>query len=147
SARWKHGNQPLTRPHGVSPMAWNETKLTVVGWINTDITARKLPDGGDVANFQLAAPQRRFDREKQQWVPAGYLYVRVNCFRKLAERTVAALVKGDPVVVTGRAYTSRYEADGRQQSALELEASSIGPDLSLLEFTIERSAHLAAVAA
>jgi single-strand DNA-binding protein len=128
-------------------MAWNETKLTVVGWINSDITIRRLPDGVVMATFLLAANERRFDREKKDWVSAGTLQLRVKCFRKLAEKTTTTLAKGDAVVVTGRVYTSRYEIDGRTQSSLELDATAIGPDLSLCNVAIDRTPVLVEAAA
>jgi len=126
-------------------MAWNETKLTVTGWINSDITTRKTADGATAADFLLSANERRFDRETKEWVAGKSLYLRVKCYRKLAERVAATLARGDAVVVTGRAYTTRYEADGRQQSGLELEATSIGPDVSLCTVVIERPAAIAVV--
>ncbi|GAB3875349.1 hypothetical protein GCM10029964_019300 [Kibdelosporangium lantanae] len=126
-------------------MAWNETKLTVTGWINTDITTRKITDGTTVADFQLSANERRYDRETNEWITGKSLYLRVKCYRKLAERVAATLARGDAVVVTGRAYTSRYEVDGNQQSSLELEATSIGPDVGLCTVIIERPPAIAVV--
>ncbi|MFD1049172.1 single-stranded DNA-binding protein, partial [Kibdelosporangium lantanae] len=72
-------------------MAWNETKLTVTGWINTDITTRKITDGTTVADFQLSANERRYDRETNEWITGKSLYLRVKCYRKLAERVAATL--------------------------------------------------------
>jgi single-strand DNA-binding protein len=126
-------------------MAWNETKLTVTGWINSDITTRRTADGVTAADFLLAANERHFDPETKEWASGRSLLLRVNCFRKLADKVAATLARGDGVVVTGRAYTSRYEVDGRAQSSLELEATSIGPDVSLCTVTIERPPAVAAV--
>jgi single-strand DNA-binding protein len=126
-------------------MAWNETKLTVTGWIKSDITTRKTTDGTTAADFLLSANERHFDRETNEWVSGKSLFLRVKCYRKLAERVAATLARGDAVLVTGRAYTARYEADGKPQSSLELEATSIGPDVNLCTVTVERSPVVAVV--
>ncbi|TCO50707.1 single-stranded DNA-binding protein [Actinocrispum wychmicini] len=123
-------------------MAWNETKLTATGRIITDVKTRTLPDGTLYADFTLAANERRYDPDTKEWVAGKSLYLRVKCYRKLAEKVAATLTVRDPVMVTGRVYTDKYETDSGPRSDLTLDAKCIGPDLSLCDVVIERKPSL-----
>jgi single-strand DNA-binding protein len=128
-------------------MGWNETKLTLIGRICSDITTRTTTDGLVMADFRLAANERRYDRDTQTWITSGSLFVTVKCFKRAAERVSATLAKGDPVVAVGRVYTRTYELDGERRQELEMEAYGIGPDLSLCAVSVERPAQVTSVAA
>jgi single-strand DNA-binding protein len=117
---------------------WNETKMTLVGRICTDIGTRQTGDGHAMAFFKVAANERKYDRDLGTYVAGNTLFMKVKCFRKLAEHVGATLRKGDPVMVTGRIYTNRYEKDGQVRSEIELDASAIGPDLALCEVHMHR---------
>ncbi len=117
----------------------NETTVTIVGNVISDVTPRRTADGTRVANFRVASNQRRFDKETQSWVDGDPLFVSVTCWRELAKGVGASLVKGDPVVVVGRLYTRRYEVDGNKRSITELEARAVGPDLSRCRADLERA--------
>lgn len=121
-------------------MAWNETKLTITGRIITEIRTRNLPDGSPVADFLVSATERKFDPEAKEWVDGKVLTLKVNCYRKLAEKVAATLIPRDHVVVTGRVYTYRHETDSGMRSELVLDASCVGPDLNLCDVVIERKA-------
>jgi single-strand DNA-binding protein len=62
----------------------------------------------------------------------------VRCWRRLAENAAASLVKGDPVVVTGRLFTRNYEHEGQRRTALTIEASSVAADLSWCTAVLKR---------
>lgn len=115
-----------------------DTRLTVVGNLVNAVDLSRLPDGRAVANFRVASTQRRYDRAAGAWVDGDTLYVDVTCWRELAENADASLVKGDPVVVTGRFYTRNYEHEGQRRSAMTLEAHSIGPDLARSTAVVSR---------
>jgi single-strand DNA-binding protein len=108
----------------------NETLVTIIGTVITDVTPRKTQDGTRVASFRVASNQRKFDRESQAWVDGDSLFVSVTCWRDLARHVTSSLVKGDPVIVMGRLYTRRYELEGQKRSITELDARTVGPDLS-----------------
>jgi single-strand DNA-binding protein len=78
----------------------------------------------------VASTARRFDKEEGQWIDGDSLYLKVNCWRALADNVDRSVVQGDPVIITGRLYTRTYEADGQRRSSYELEASAVGLDLS-----------------
>jgi single-strand DNA-binding protein len=109
-----------------------DTSITVVGnilsqpqWYRTHKT------GANVLSFRIASTSRRYDRENSQWVDGDGLRVRVSCWRSLAENCGKSLQVGDAVVVHGRLYTRDWSDDqGNKRMSYELEATSVGHDLS-----------------
>ncbi|MDQ2708074.1 MAG: single-stranded DNA-binding protein [Actinomycetota bacterium] len=108
----------------------NETMTTIVGNVITDVKQRRIADGTRVASFRVASNERRYDKATEQWVAGDSLFVSVTCWRKLALGVSASLMKGDPVIITGRIFTRGYEVEGQKRSVTELEAVAVGPDLS-----------------
>lgn len=96
------------------------------------------PGGGLKASFRLARTERRFDAESKTWCDGATLYLQVTCRRIIAERVMAVLEKGDPVIVRGRLVTHEWEKDGKRQSRIEMEATSVGPDLALCSASVIR---------
>jgi single-strand DNA-binding protein len=120
-------------------MAFNETRVTVVGRVCTDVSTRTTLDGATVASFNVATNERRYDRETDSWVDRETLFLRVTCWRKLAEGVAASLNKGDPVVVAGRLVAKKFEVDGQPRTVTEMEASSVGPDLTSCTAAVRRA--------
>ena len=89
-----------------------ETTLTVLGRVATTVTQVTFNDGGLKASFRLASRERRFDRDQQTWVDGAQLFLGVVCWRNLADRVVATLRVGDPVIVRGRLRRTRVR-EGR----------------------------------
>ncbi len=115
-----------------------ETTLTVLGRVATTVTQVTFNDGGLKASFRLASRERRFDRDQQTWVDGAQLFLGVVCWRNLADRVVATLRVGDPVIVRGKLRTREYEKDGQVHSVMEVEATSIGPDLARCSASVLR---------
>ena len=109
--------------------AVNETMVTVVGNLVDDPRLRTLDSGREVAGFRVASTSRRWDRDTEQYVDSGQLFLSVSCWRALAGNVSQSLRKGDPVVLTGKLTTRTYEKDGQNRTAVELEAYAVGPDL------------------
>ena len=107
----------------------NETMVTVVGNLVDDPRLRTLDSGREVAGFRVASTSRRWDRDTEQYVDSGQLFLSVSCWRALAGNVSQSLRKGDPVVLTGKLTTRTYEKDGQTRTAVELEAYAVGPDL------------------
>jgi single-strand DNA-binding protein len=128
-------------------MAWNETKLTLTGRLCTDVSTRQTQDGTVMATFMVAANERKFDKELGTWVAGNSLFIPVKCYRRLAENVAASLGKGDPVVVTGRIHTHKYDKDGRTHSEVQMDAHGVGPDLSFCQAVMQRGLPMEAVAA
>lgn len=108
----------------------NETYMTIAGNLVDDPKRRETRSGHAVANFRVASTPRRFDREKETWVDSTTLFVNVTCWRNLAENAAASLRKGQPVLVTGRFYNRTYEVNETVHTTQEIEATSVGHDLS-----------------
>jgi single-strand DNA-binding protein len=108
----------------------NETTVTITGNVITDVKSRRTGEGVRVSSFRMASNERRFDKMTGEWVDGDRLYVTVTCWRRLATGVSTSLLKGDPVVVTGRLFTRGYEVEGQKRSVTELEATAVGPDLS-----------------
>jgi len=107
-----------------------ETIVTVVGNVVDTPTRRVLDNGTSVVGFRVASTSRRFDREAGAWGDGDSLYLKVTCWRQLADNASRSLVKGDPVVVTGRLFTRTYEAEGQRRSSFEVDAFAVGHDLA-----------------
>ena len=109
----------------------HEPLITVVGNVAGPPRQRSTPNGVSVADFRIAATPRRQDRATEAWSDGETMWFGVTAWRALAEHCAASLKKGDRVVVTGRLTTRSWQTDGgERRSALEVEASTVGLDLS-----------------
>jgi single-strand DNA-binding protein len=115
-----------------------ETTVTLLGRLATTVTQVTFNDGGLKASFRLASTERRFDRTQQAWVDGPQLFLSVVCWRSLADRVVATLRVGDAVIVRGKLRAREYEKDGQVHRVVEVEATSIGPDLARCSATVLR---------
>jgi single-strand DNA-binding protein len=113
--------------------------ITVRGFVATDPAVRTAQAGFPVGNFRLASTDRRFDRERNVWVDGSTNWFTVNMFRHLALNAGTSLQKGQPVVVTGRLKVRPWETAERSGTAVEVEAETIGHDLSLGTASFVRS--------
>ncbi|GLZ34966.1 hypothetical protein Lesp02_71530 [Lentzea sp. NBRC 105346] len=112
-------------------MPWNETPVTIVGTVITDVVHRQVGDGSiSLANFRIVSTERRYNRETSEWVDGDQLFLGVTCWRRMADNARATLAKGDPVVVHGRLRQKSSEADGVRRQFYEIEATAMGVDLS-----------------
>lgn len=108
----------------------NETWVTVVGNVASDVNWRRTPNGAEVANFRLMSTARRYDSESGSWQDGQRVAVAVACWRRLGENVRTCVTKGDPVVVHGRLQVREFEVDGVRRSSTEIEARSVGHDLA-----------------
>jgi single-strand DNA-binding protein len=108
----------------------NETHMTLVGNIATDVRSTTSQTGIPLTSFRVASTTRRLDKGRG-WSDVDTLFVTVLCWRQLAEHVAASFAKGDPVVVTGRVRMRQWiSEDGRSGTAFELEAVAAGHDLA-----------------
>jgi single-strand DNA-binding protein len=117
-----------------------ETKLTMVGTVISEVRlTHTRTNEVPVANFSIATTARTFNKEKGGWVDGNSLQLRVSCWRRLGENVAASLHRGDPVLVSGNLYSRSYEAsDGTRRWSYEVEATTVGPDLSRGTATFQR---------
>lgn len=108
----------------------NETQVTVIGNVATDVSCTRTADGVAVANFRLASTERRYDRLREGWVDGETQWVTVTAWRALAGHLIGSLSKGDPVVVSGRLRVREWTEGEARRSRVEIDARSVGHDLS-----------------
>lgn len=110
----------------------HDTYVTVTGNLVTKPERRRLESNGStVVNFRIGSTSRRFDKATGSWVDGNSFFVKVSCWRGLADNAYQSLFKGDPVVVTGRLFTREYQGDdGAKRTAYELEAAAVGHNLA-----------------
>ncbi|WP_433782533.1 single-stranded DNA-binding protein [Actinomycetospora sp. CA-101289] len=116
----------------------NETTVTVTGNVAGDVICRRVGDGEHLlSTFRVASSERRWDKASESWVDGDRFTASVNCWRRLAEGA-RCLVKGDPVVVTGRLSVREYEVEGVRRYMTEIAATAIGPDLARCTAQVSR---------
>jgi single-strand DNA-binding protein len=108
----------------------NEALVSMTGYVATQPKYRMIGNGASVVSMRVAWTPRYIDRGTGEWVDGNTSYLTVSCWRKLAENVAMCLRKGDPVVVKGRLSVRSYEKDGMPRTEVDVDASSVGHDLS-----------------
>jgi single-strand DNA-binding protein len=108
----------------------SETQITVVGNVAWTPNHKVLASGAVVTDFRMAHTPRRLDKGSGEWRDLETIWYGVTCWRGLADNVAQSVHKGDRVIVTGRLSQRSYEKDGEKRTVLEIDASSIGFDLS-----------------
>lgn len=108
-------------------------EITITGNLVNSPILRKIGTQR-VTNFRIAHNHSYRDAGTGDWVDAGTTFIDVSCWRNLAENVAESIGKGSAVIVTGRLKSKErsYEVEGRQEKRtyFEIEASTVGPDLS-----------------
>ena len=108
----------------------NEALVSMTGYVATQPKYRMIGNGASVVSMRVAWTPRYIDRGTGEWVDGNTSYLTVSCWRKLAENVAMCLRKGDPVVVKGRLSVRAHEKDGMPRTEVDVDASSVGHDLS-----------------
>ena len=117
-----------------------EPTITVVGNVGAAPRTRVLPSGVVVTDFRIASTPRRQDRATGAWSDGETIWFGVRCWRLLAENVAASLRTGDRVVVAGSLRAHSWTSEqGEERSGLEVDALSVGLDLSRGKAVQERS--------
>lgn len=117
-----------------------ETVITIVGNLTADPELRTTRNGGAVANFNIAATPRVYDRQSNQWVDGDALFLRCTAWRDLAEHCANSLAKGMRVIAQGRLQQRSYQAqDGSNRTVIELQVDEIGPSLRYATAQVTRA--------
>lgn len=105
------------------------TEITVIGNV-VDSPRRVRLQNGSVTNFRMAATERRFDRERQEFVDGGTFWVDVECWGELGGNVSRTVSKGDPVIVVGTLTTRQWETESSRGSVSQIRAEAVGPNLA-----------------
>ena len=109
----------------------NDANIDLAGFVASEPSFKRLPTGTSTAKLRVAYTERRLNRETGEWGDGPTSFVTVLCWRTLADNVAVCLRKGEPVLVRGRLRVREYEAkDGSRGTETEVDASSIGHDLS-----------------
>jgi single-strand DNA-binding protein len=104
--------------------------ITLTGIVGTApkhiVTSEQL----QITSFRLASTQRKFDRTEQKWVDADTNWYTVTAFRSLAANAIGSILKGQRVIVTGRLRIRDWATDEKTGTTIEVDADSIGHDLT-----------------
>jgi single-strand DNA-binding protein len=102
----------------------------MTGTLTADPELRFTASGVAVANFTVAANDRRFNKETNTWEDAGATFLRATVWREFAEHVAESLSKGQRVIVTGTLKQRSWETDqGDTRYAYEVDAIEVGPSL------------------
>ncbi|MCW2902185.1 MAG: single-strand binding protein [Streptosporangiaceae bacterium] len=109
----------------------NDAHVTLVGWLAQDPFYTITQNGTPFLSLRVGCTPRRFDRQTAQWQDMDAMFLTVNCWRGLADNIRSSdLKRGDPVLVTGRLRIREYAKDGQVRFSAEVEASTLGHDLT-----------------
>lgn len=108
----------------------NDTYVTLIGNVVSEIRSATTATGVPMAKFRFGVSPRKFDRETNQWTYGESSYYTVVAWRRLAEHTLSSVDRGDPLVVTGKLNVREWVRDDRWHVNAEVEAWSLGHDLT-----------------
>lgn len=106
------------------------TTTTHTGLVATTPRHVVTSTGLVIASFRLASAQRRYDTASGKWVDEETNWFTVVCFRQLATNVVSSIAKGQRVVLTGRLRIREWVNGERGGTTVEIEAATVGHDLS-----------------
>lgn len=111
-----------------------ETIITIVGNLTRDPELRTLNNGSNVVNFTIAASERRFNRDTNQWEDGDTLFLNCSAWDSqhapLASNIANSLAKGMTVIAQGRLTQRQYETENHEKrTVVELRVDQIGPSL------------------
>lgn len=115
-------------------------EVTIAGALTADPEIKYLDSGACVANFTVAANDRRFDREKGAWVDGSATFLRCSVWNQMGEHVAESLFKGTRVLVSGVLKQRKWETDaGEKRSALELAVSEVGASLKFATTAVKKA--------
>ncbi|MEZ0107839.1 single-strand DNA-binding protein [Catenulispora sp. EB89] len=107
----------------------NETTVTVVGTVCSEVRYGQSADGNPIARFQIRNTTRRYDKRTGTWTDGDPNYFSAVCWRTLADHVASSMGVGDPVVAAGRLRISRWRRGEENVVTAELDIQAIGHDL------------------
>ncbi len=109
----------------------HDAQVYLAGYVATEPKFKKVAGDISSAKLRIAYTARRQNRETGEWSDGATTFVNIQCWRQLADNVTMCLRKGEPVLVMGRLHIRRYEdTEGNPRTAVEVEASSVGHDLT-----------------
>lgn len=88
--------------------------------------------------FRAVSTERRYDEAAAEWIDGDEFGIAVVCWQKLGTSVLGLVRKGDPVVITGKLSTRRYEKDGVTDYFTECKAEHVAIDVGRAAGRIRR---------
>lgn len=104
--------------------------ISVSGLVATTPRHLVTQEGLPITSFRLASSSRRFDKKKNSWMDGETNWFTITCFRQLAINSAASINKGERVVLSGKLRIRDWDNGERTGTSVEVEAESLGHDLS-----------------
>jgi single-strand DNA-binding protein len=112
-------------------MFYNDAQVCLTGYVANQPEFRTVGNGIPLLTLRVAWTNRHRDAVTGDWVDGNTSFVKVNCWRKLAENLSTCLRKGDPVLIRGRLDIRPFTGkDGQRRTSTEVDAYSLGHDLT-----------------
>ena len=109
----------------------HEAQVHIAGYVATEPKFKKVAGDTSSVRLRVAYTARRRDKETGEWSDGPTSFVTIQCWRTLADNVSMSVHKGEPVLIMGRLQIRRFEdAEGAPRTAVEVEASSVGHDLT-----------------
>jgi single-strand DNA-binding protein len=111
---------------------FNEANLSLAGFVAGEPSYAKVGKNQvPKLTLRVSWTPRRRDTASGEWIDGNRSFINVICWRQLAENGYTCVRRGDAVVVRGRLDVRTYTGrDGQRKTAVDVEASALGPDLS-----------------
>lgn len=113
--------------------------ITLTGLVATSPRHITTSEGLAITSFRLASNQRRFDRGQNAWVDGDTNWYTITAFRQLGVHAASSIEKGQRVIVTGRVRIRDWESGEKSGTTVEVDAESIGHDLTWGRASFTRS--------
>lgn len=113
--------------------------ITLTGLVATTPRHIVTSEGLSITSFRLASSQRRYDRSAERWIDGETNWYTITSFRQLALNSATSIQKGQRVLVTGKLRIREWDNGERVGTTVDIEAESIGHDLSWGTSTFSRS--------
>lgn len=117
----------------------HQINVSLIGVAVSEVRAATTEAGHAMARFRLVCRPRRFDAATGAFTEQEPSFVTVLCWRQLADHVAASVHKGDQVVVTGRMRVREWEHEGRMRVSVEVDAQSVGLDLTRAPAQLQRN--------
>ena len=121
--------------------------ITLTGLVATAPRHIVTSEGLPITSFRLASTQRRYDRSNQRWIDGDTNWYSITAFRQLAINSAGSVGKGDRIVLTGRLRIRDWENGERAGTNIDVEAESMGHDLTWGSSVFTRSISASTTAA
>lgn len=114
----------------------NEARITVTGWVGTNVRF-DTPTGAKAwANFRMAST-RSWPDGNGGWAADETLWFTVKCWGETANHVAASIRKGLPVIVHGHLVDRMYRTpEGAERIDRAIHADAIGLALTTMSFAV-----------